>query len=169
MMHPATKTKLKPVFSAMGWLILIVNTYPVGNIILLFGNEFDYVTKQGRWSYEDQFKGQRYEYMYGGYWQDLTELGYEQDGPLYRTTPINLLKFWRWTDYAIHPRWRLPYNDQPDTLRKGPVHPNPEKVKLWNRIQQIDARCNLPSNFPSICAGLSLYTVTSTCPLRSTH
>ncbi|RYF77248.1 MAG: hypothetical protein EOO39_04385 [Cytophagaceae bacterium] len=138
MTHTAIKSRVKRLSTVSLWLILIVNVYPVGNIILLFGNEFDYVTKQGRWSYENQFAGQRYEYVYGGYWQDIAGPGYERDGPLYRTGPINLLKFWRWTDYAIHPRWRLPYNDRTDTLRKGPVNPDPEKVRLWNRIQQID-------------------------------
>ncbi len=131
---------LKRLLRVCFWIILTVNLYPVCNIILLFGNEYDYVTKQGRWSYEDQFFGQRYEDVYASYKREKEEPGYERDEPLYRTSAINPLKFWRWSDYTIHPRWRLPYNDRPDTLRKGPVNPNPEKIRLWNRIQQIDGQ-----------------------------
>ncbi|ARK11386.1 hypothetical protein [Fibrivirga algicola] len=132
------KQTIKRWLRLFSWIALITNAYPVGNIILLFGNEFDYVTKQGRWTYEDQFFGQRYEDVYASYQVNSQEPGYEDDSPLYRTSPINVLKFWRWSDYTIHPRWRLPYNDQTDTLKKGPVKVNPEKLRLWKRMQDIN-------------------------------
>ncbi|MEZ0539232.1 hypothetical protein [Fibrella arboris] len=120
------------------WVILIVNLPPVCNVIQLFGNEYGYITKQGRQFEENQFAANRYEEVFVAYIVTGQEPGYENDAPLYRTEPINPLRFWRWYDYAVHPRWRLPYNDQPDTLKKGPVNVNPEKLRLWKRIHEID-------------------------------
>ncbi|MEZ0483506.1 hypothetical protein [Fibrella aquatica] len=85
-------------------------------------NHFLYVTRYGQWIEEWEFFGWRYKDRITAFDKYCQHPYYKKDSVLYRVDAINPLKFWRWYDYTTHPRWKLPYNSQPDTL---PINNHP--------------------------------------------
>jgi hypothetical protein len=46
----------------------------------------------------------------------------EKDTVLFRITPINILEFWRWGDYLIKGKYKLPYKSWREIERiRGPI------------------------------------------------
>jgi hypothetical protein len=56
---------------------------------------------------ECPFKGRPYESMLAQYRESKSE------APLFRTFSRDWWNFYRWHDYRIHPRWKLPYRPDP--------------------------------------------------------